>query len=639
MSQSYGLVNISGGGQSQTPWVGNVNGGGYTLTGVSEIVTSIVPTGYNDLYIPELGYALNAGYGTSSTGATTQGPTAYFEKYAGNMTYTAGQWDTVLKASYYGKGTQTQNATAIQGFYFGDNTAGGIGVSGMGWSRTATSGDVWGGWFVAGILNTSNTTAQAIGLEIDVDNAAYDNGYIYFPSGSNGATVGLWINNSSAGTPVAPASMAIGIAHGVPYKWYSGLSFMENAIQPDLTDPNNGTLFVGEEIMLQGSSSSSDYAGIRFRNYHSTGIDFEGTFTKASIGGSVGLDEPPISGMPLVIQSSTTLAAGQPSLMVQGQSNTERIYVESSNAVGGVFGAMNGYNGNNGGTGTAYPGNTCSGSTLAGSTLATFQGGGNDGTGVTIGAGYYPGSANIHFYPYNTWTAVGALQTYSVGNAGSGYHVGDIVAVTGGNNNASLIVATVSGTTVVTFATVCYQGTMPGSGYSATTYNTTHVTGSGNDTLTVVVSAVASTADRSSYITFSDTPSGSTSAAERMRIFADGGVSINNTTDPGAGNLSVTGQPYFQQASPPTVSCNAGSPSAVTGTNSDGHFTVGTAAVTCTVTFVPAWPTAIYGCVVSANTSTAFPYIDFPTPPSTTAFKVDFVTTGTPVIYYHCAGN
>jgi hypothetical protein len=32
-----------------------------------------------------------------------------------------------------------------------------------------------------------------------------------------------------------------------------------------------------------------------------------------------------------------------------------------------------------------------------------------------------------------------------------------------------------------------------------------------------------------------------TNAAERMRIHSSGGVSIANTTDPGAGNLSVTG--------------------------------------------------------------------------------------------------
>jgi len=42
-------------------------------------------------------------------------------------------------------------------------------------------------------------------------------------------------------------------------------------------------------------------------------------------------------------------------------------------------------------------------------------------------------------------------------------------------------------------------------------------------------------------ITFLTTPNGSITRAERMRIFSSGGVSIGNTTDPGATNLSVTG--------------------------------------------------------------------------------------------------
>jgi hypothetical protein len=44
-----------------------------------------------------------------------------------------------------------------------------------------------------------------------------------------------------------------------------------------------------------------------------------------------------------------------------------------------------------------------------------------------------------------------------------------------------------------------------------------------------------------SYINFRTTADSTASATEKMRIFGSGGVSIGNTTDPGATNLSVTG--------------------------------------------------------------------------------------------------
>ena len=61
-----------------------------------------------------------------------------------------------------------------------------------------------------------------------------------------------------------------------------------------------------------------------------------------------------------------------------------------------------------------------------------------------------------------------------------------------------------------------------------------------------------------------------TSNTERMRIFSSGGVSINNTTDPGAGNLSVTG----------TIA----SSSTVTGTQLISTIATGTAPLTVTST-------------------------------------------------------
>jgi hypothetical protein len=55
----------------------------------------------------------------------------------------------------------------------------------------------------------------------------------------------------------------------------------------------------------------------------------------------------------------------------------------------------------------------------------------------------------------------------------------------------------------------------------------------------------------------SDTVSISTSGSERMRIFASGGVSIGNTTDPGVTNLSVTGSITARYTTKSTVTTSA----------------------------------------------------------------------------------
>ena len=73
-----------------------------------------------------------------------------------------------------------------------------------------------------------------------------------------------------------------------------------------------------------------------------------------------------------------------------------------------------------------------------------------------------------------------------------------------------------------------------------------------NLTLTGVATVPAGTAAAPSITTTGDTNTGvffaaadtvavATNGAERMRIFASGGVSIGNTTDPGSTSLSVTG--------------------------------------------------------------------------------------------------
>lgn len=48
-------------------------------------------------------------------------------------------------------------------------------------------------------------------------------------------------------------------------------------------------------------------------------------------------------------------------------------------------------------------------------------------------------------------------------------------------------------------------------------------------------------ATNGAFFSIFTTPTSSTTAAERVRVWGGGGISINNTTDPGAGNLSITG--------------------------------------------------------------------------------------------------
>jgi hypothetical protein len=58
----------------------------------------------------------------------------------------------------------------------------------------------------------------------------------------------------------------------------------------------------------------------------------------------------------------------------------------------------------------------------------------------------------------------------------------------------------------------------------------------------IVASETWTIAHNGAYNAFRTTANGSTTSFERMRIHPSGGVSINNTTDPGTGNLSVTGK-------------------------------------------------------------------------------------------------
>ena len=62
--------------------------------------------------------------------------------------------------------------------------------------------------------------------------------------------------------------------------------------------------------------------------------------------------------------------------------------------------------------------------------------------------------------------------------------------------------------------------------------------------------------DYSTYMTFTTTPGGATGSAEVMRIQGSGGVSIGTTTDPGIGNLLVSG--LYKSAVAPTAVAGIG---------------------------------------------------------------------------------
>jgi len=261
------------------------DGGNFQLVpySVVRVDVGVTPTGQT-LTLPYLdGSLINAGVGGISTLSTTAGPVAYMEKWGGNVTMVPTKVDNTLSAAYFSKGTLTSGgAVASMGtmWKYGDG-GDGIAVAGHAWSASSTSTSVFGGWFVAGITDAANTAAYAFGIEIDIDNASHDAGYMFYPTA--GATVGLWINNSSAGTPTAPSSMAIGITYGEPYRWYTGLSVGWNSIKPEINDPTIVGLQVGEAIMLQGSSVPTAAAGIRLRNYHTKGIDFGGSLMSIGI--------------------------------------------------------------------------------------------------------------------------------------------------------------------------------------------------------------------------------------------------------------------------------------------------------------------------------------------------------------------
>lgn len=288
---SAGIANYAGSsawGTSYSSVNGNITGSGKIVFATSPTfggtsVFGAAPTSINDFEVTTPGQVINSGFGTSSSYTTTLGPTAYFEKYAGNIpAQSSGTWDTCLAATYHNYDSNASAPVGIQSLMLDYGTwhsggAGAVAIAGHGISAQAGSNNVWGGWFVAALrTGGSSTNATGIGIEIDICNDAADVGYQY--SIINGGTVGLWLNNSSAGPATYNCGNAIGITGNGSIFWHNGITVLSNSILAEASDTTFSGLKCNEAIMLQGTTSSGAAAGgIRFRNYHTCAMDFGST--------------------------------------------------------------------------------------------------------------------------------------------------------------------------------------------------------------------------------------------------------------------------------------------------------------------------------------------------------------------------
>ncbi|MBT9168606.1 MAG: hypothetical protein DDT19_01953 [Syntrophomonadaceae bacterium] len=134
-------------------------------------------------------------------------------------------------------------------------------------------------------------------------------------------------------------------------------------------------------------------------------------------------------------------------------------------------------------------------------------------------------------------------------------------------------------------------------------------------------------------LTFDDTGLVATTAVPTIDTSAYVGIGAPTPT---IGNKLVVhdGHIVNTMTTPPGVTCNIGIPTII-GTDMGGAITTPVGATACTITFTIPW-NQIYACVVSASTSTALPWVSAL---SNTSATFTYVTTGTPILYYHCSGR
>jgi hypothetical protein len=231
-------------------------------------------------------------------------------------------------------------------------------------------------------------------------------------------------------------------------------------------------------------------------------------------------------GFPLTVASSTTLAAGNPSLVLQGSNNTERLQIRSATSTGGQAIIVL-----NSARGTI----TSPTVTLNGDALGYYQFGGYNNTIFVRGAwvsgfadGDWSGTNQGSFIGFSTTpngstTIAERLRIFGSG----GVSIGNTVDP--GNTNLS-VTGTITSASSISGTNITASGSLLWG--SSGTYAAGCIYADAN--WGAIFRAKTASPSLATFMW------ANSAGTEYMRISPTGGVSIGNTTDPGAGALRIS---------------------------------------------------------------------------------------------------
>jgi hypothetical protein len=334
------------------------------------------------------------------------------------------------------------------------DTSGNVGV---GTSSPAVKLQVSGN---SGYVETRVTSGtNDVGLAIDGSNAylaVFDAIPLQFQTNSIERMRITTTGNVSIGTASEPAKFTVEAATSQA----SIIAFAGNANAVYPSDIFGGSISYNfsagnAEVDFWNSwlAASSTQGGFAFRKQ--TGASSNNLLFLIRGDGNVGIGTSS-PGFPLTVASSTILAAGQPSIVLQGESNTERMQIRSFGAGGGTPVV----------TLLSARGTVSSPTaTQSGDALGFYQLGGYDGSGY-VRSVWVTGLAAENFSPTNrgsdmvfSTTPIGStiiaerMRVTSAGNVGIGTSspgvkldvIGDIRSFGSGSSNAMLIGGTADG--------------------------------------------------------------------------------------------------------------------------------------------------------------------------------------------------